>query len=62
MSRYSTHARRRMLERGITQEDVEETLSLPLETIEIRYGRKAASRHLPTCNYVVVVFKTMGKS
>jgi len=36
------HALMRMAERGITRENVERVLASQVETIEVRFGRKAA--------------------
>ena len=42
MASYSTHAERRMHERGISRVEVDETLEHPLEVRDTRYGRLAA--------------------
>ena len=57
MVKYSSHARKRMLERSITEEEVKGALEHPLEVIQIRYGRKAACGRLPRGKYVVVIFE-----
>lgn len=57
MIKYSSHARKRMLERSITPKEVEEALNNPLEVIQTRYGRRAACKRLPGGKFVVVVFE-----
>ncbi len=61
MTKYSSHARERMLERSITERDVEDTLAHPFEFVQARYGRKAACRRLSSRKYLVVVFEDEGE-
>jgi len=44
MIEITPHARKRMEERGITIEQVEETVQNPEGTIEVKHGRKASYR------------------
>lgn len=60
MIKYSSHARKRMLERSISVREVEEALSSPLEVIQTRYGRRAACKRLSSGKFVVVVFEVEG--
>ena len=49
------HARSRMEERGISEEEVLLALSSPLEVIRGHHGRELFTRHDPVCRYIVVV-------
>lgn len=53
--RLSRHARARMSERGISEDEVIATLINPLEVVRGRYGRELFTRHFGPCDYVVVV-------
>ncbi len=55
--RFSTHVIKRMVERGISADEVRATLGSPIEITMVRYGRRAACRHFPECYYVVVIFE-----
>jgi uncharacterized DUF497 family protein len=55
--RLSAHAVKRMAERGISTEEVKLTLDSPTEVMMVRHGRRAACRHFPECQYVVVIFE-----
>ena len=46
---------KRMVERGISPNEVYEVLEKPLDTTSVRFGRKACTRHFSNCHYVVVV-------
>jgi hypothetical protein len=61
MAKYSSHARKRMLERFINESDVESALARPLEVVQTRYGRKAACKRQPGGKYLVVVFEEAGE-
>ncbi len=61
MAKYSSHARKRMLERSITVREVESTLAYPLEVVQTRYGRRAACRRLAGGKYLVAVFEGAGE-
>jgi len=56
MARYSAHAKRRMLERSISEEEVRATVDHPLETVQTRYGRTAACAKAEE-KYIVVVLE-----
>ena len=53
--RISRHARARMSERGVSEDEVIATLTNPLDIVRGRYGRELFTRHFGPCDYVVVV-------
>ncbi len=55
MIRYSSHARKRMAERSISEGDVEAALTSPLELISTRYGRNAACGRLAGRKFIIVI-------
>ncbi len=57
MTRYTAHAERRMLGRGISKEEVEEALERPLQVKDTKHGRKAALGPRLGGGYTVVVFE-----
>lgn len=58
---YSVHAEKRMRERGITKEEIGESLARPLETREMRYGRQGVCRHLTGDSFLVVIVEKRGE-
>jgi len=58
MVRYSSHAQRRMHERGVTKAEVEGVLRRPLAVKETRYGRRVACGSPDDRDkYTVVIFE-----
>ncbi len=55
--RYTSHAEKRMLERGVSKKEVEETLAGPLEVRETKHGRRAACRGRVGGGYTIVIFE-----
>jgi len=55
--RYSTHVIERMREREITDEEISETLTHPLELREMRYGRQGALGSRAADSFLVVIFE-----
>ena len=61
MVRFSAHAKRRMLERSISEAEVEAAMEDPLDTVETRYGREAVCASSAGKYLVVVLEKTSGE-
>ena len=61
MIEITPHARKRMEERGITIEQVEETVQNPEGTIEVKHGRKASYRRYGS-KFVVVIYEEEGEN
>lgn len=61
MARYSAHAKRRMLERSISEEEVRAAINDPMDTVETRYGRTAVCARSAEKYIVVVLEKASGE-
>ena len=59
MVKYSAHARSRMLERSISEPEVQAAVDSPLETIKTRHGRTAVCAG-SAGKYLVVVLEKSG--
>ena len=55
MVRFTRHARARMMERGIGEEEVWATVCEPLDVVRGRHGRTLFTRHFVPCYYIVAV-------
>ncbi len=54
ISRISAHALKRIKERDIDFELVEQVIKEPFEVIDVKFGRKAAYRKLKDYNLVII--------
>jgi hypothetical protein len=57
MIRYALHAKTRMVERSISESQIEEALARPLEVVPTRYERRATCTQLDNGKYLIVVFE-----
>jgi hypothetical protein len=57
LTRYTAHAEKRMLERGVSKVEVEDTLAHPLEVRDTKHGRKAACGGRLDGGYTIVIFE-----
>lgn len=56
INRVSEHALKRIKERGIDIELIEQVMQEPLEVIDVKFGRKAACGKLDD-HYLIVIFE-----
>ena len=57
MMRYTAHAEKRMLERGVTKMEVEEAIARPLDVRYTKQGRRAACGSRLDGGFTIVIFE-----